>query len=74
MNEKPIVIDSFVFSGAGNEMKILEIRLNELKDVVDYFTKLIPSYLDGDFSTQQPNYSQPATAKASGGQSKPSNK
>jgi hypothetical protein len=49
-------------------------QTKDTQDVVDYFTKLIPSYLDGDFSTQQPNYSQPATAKASGGQSKPSNK
>lgn len=34
----------------------------DTQDIVDYFTKLIPSYLKGDFSTQQPSYSKPASS------------
>ncbi len=32
-----MIIDFFPFSGAGNELDILEIRLNELNSIVDFF-------------------------------------
>ena len=38
-------------------------------DNVDYFKNLIPAYLEGDFSTQQPNYSRPPAGGATGNQS-----
>jgi beta-1,4-mannosyl-glycoprotein beta-1,4-N-acetylglucosaminyltransferase len=35
--QKPLIIDTFMFGGAGFEPEILEIRLNELDPYVDYF-------------------------------------
>lgn len=37
MNNKPLIIDSFTFAGFGTEQDVLEIRLAELYDTVDYF-------------------------------------